>query len=316
MKTLFFRLIGILLIVGAIGGLIFSIATLVIVWRVQPTLSANLQNTIGLLSATLETTGQGLEVTQQALKSSVLSVKALQSTIESTAMAIESAIPLVDKIAKILEEDLPNTIQATQASLNTAQESAKVIDSLLGTLSSLPLIGSSLGYNPNVPLNAALGDVASSINDLPNSFLNMSDNLQDTGSDLEVFTSDVRMLATSIGEIEKSVAQYETVISGYQESLAQLQAQLETLSDNIPQIVRMLSIGVSIFMIWLAIAQIGLFTQGVEWLSGAPFERRVKPEEAEIKSEPKETSAAITEVETKSEGPQGSEDKPAEPEQD
>ncbi len=103
---------------------------------------------------------------------------------------------------------MPKTIESTESSLRTAQESAKVIDSVLSTLSSIPLIGSSIGYNPQVPLDQALGEVADSLTGLPDSFANMADSLKATSSNLETFEADLTVMAESIGEIEKNVAQY------------------------------------------------------------------------------------------------------------
>ncbi len=161
------KIIGLFLIVAAIGGLIFSIVGLTYIYRIEARVTKGLQDTVETLSQTLDTTAQGLIITEQALKGSVDTVRALQSTVETTANTIQSSAPVVDEISKLMTESLPKTIASTNTSLRTAQESAKVIDSVLSTLSSIPLIGSSIGYNPQVPLDQALGEVADSLAGLP-----------------------------------------------------------------------------------------------------------------------------------------------------
>ncbi len=161
------KIIGVFLIVAAVGGLIFSIAGLALAWSAESRVTAGLENFVEVLGQTLQTTSQGLTITQQALKGSVDTVSSLQSTVETTAKTIKSSGPMVDEISKLMTTELPNTVQSTESSLRTAQESAKVIDSVLSTLSSIPLIGSGIGYNPQVPLDQALGQVADSLTSLP-----------------------------------------------------------------------------------------------------------------------------------------------------
>jgi peptidoglycan hydrolase CwlO-like protein len=302
--TIIRRIIGVLLILAAIGGLIFSIVALSAIWNAQTAMTTGLQNTLDLLGQTLSTTSQGLVITRQSLQNSVELIGNLQATVETTAEAIGSTNPLVDEIARLMKDDLPTTIRAVQTSLRTAQQSAAAIDTVLGALRGIPLIGSSIGYNPEVPLADALGDVAESLESLPDSFLAMQDNLKNTQSNLQTFEADLTVMADSVGQIQSSVAQYDQVIGGYQASLDQVLAQIEALSANLPNIVRMLSIGLTAFLVWMAIAQLGLFTQGWELLTesrkrGEQEERETKSEQdesAEIKSEVK----AATEEEGKS----------------
>jgi predicted PurR-regulated permease PerM len=115
------RIIGVLLILAAILGLVVSLGAMYVIWNAQGTITTSLQTTIDLLSQTLETTAQGLVVTQASLQSSVDLIGNLQSTVETTAEAIGSVDPLMDEIASLMKDSLPNTIRATQTSLETAQ---------------------------------------------------------------------------------------------------------------------------------------------------------------------------------------------------
>lgn len=265
--TILRRLIGVLLILAAILGLVVSIGALYVIWNAQATMTTGLQNTIDLLGQTLETTSQGLVVTQQSLQSSVDLIGNLQSSVETTAEAIGSANPMVDEIARLMKEDLPDSIRATQTSLLTAKQSAAAIDNVLKAMSSIPLIGPSIGYDPEVPLADALGMVAESLQDLPDSFIKMQNDLKVTQSSLQTFEADLTVMADSVGQIQSSVAQYDQVIGGYQDSLNQILAQLDMLSTNLPNIVRLVSTGLTAFLVWMAIAQLGLFTQGWELLT-------------------------------------------------
>lgn len=285
MSAVFRKFFGVLLILAAIIGLLFSISGIVLLWRVQAQIATGLQEGVAILIQTLDTTSQGLEVTQTALESSVASIQAMQSTVETTVKTVNSAGPMVAQISNIMENDLPETILATQQSLQTASESAKVIDGVLRTMSGIPLIGSSIGYNPEVPLNEALDKVSNSLENLPSAFIDMQDSLAQTNNNLETFEADLSTVAASIGGIEKSVAQYKNVVSGYQDSLDQLKTRLKVFSSNLPNILRLTAIGLTVFLVWMTIAQIGLFAQGWEMLTRKDIEKMVEAELAEQKAE-------------------------------
>lgn len=285
------KLIGVLLILAAIIGLVFSIGGIIMFRQIEPKLTAGIQNTIDVLSQTLETTAQGLTVTSAALESAVQTISALEQTVQTTATTVKSSAPLVADISKLMEDDLPTTIGATETSLRSAQQSAQVIDSLLGTLSSIPLIGAGLNYNPDVPLSEALGEVATSIGDLPESLAGMQSSLEDSSSNLENFEADLTMMASSIGEIENSVSQYTDVIQGYKDTISRLQAQMEMLKRNIPTYIHYLVLGLTIFFIWMAIAQLGLLTQGWELLTEKRSKRKEDEAEKAKESEEQKTDS-------------------------
>ncbi|MBN1147592.1 MAG: hypothetical protein JXA78_10065 [Anaerolineales bacterium] len=270
MRTLFRRIIGILLVTAAIGGLVFSIVGIVGVWRYKAAAVESLTTTVQILGDTLDTTVAGLEVTQESLQGAVSSLGALQGTLQTTAKTVESTEPVMGEISRMMEEDLPEAITAAQTSLQAAQSSAAVIDGVLMTISGIPLIGSSINYNPEVTLAEALGQVSGSLDGLPDSFAAMEDGLSDTSHNLQVLQVDFALMVDAVKQIEIAVAQYEAVVGGYQGSVAQVQAQLDLLAKNIPTIVNILSWGLTIFLVWMAIAQIGLFTQGMERLASRP----------------------------------------------
>lgn len=282
----FFRkLIGLLLIIASILGLVISIAGIVTIWRVEANIGTALQSSVDLLVGTLETTGQGLSVTQDALKASVQTISAMADTVQTIATTVQSSTPMVDQISVMMDKDLPDAISAAETSLRSAQQSAAVIDSLLSTLSGLPLIGSSLKYDPQTPLSESLGEVADSLQDLPDSLTKMHASLQSTTSNLETFHTDLTTTSLAIRDIETSVANYGSVIGAYQGSIAQLKAGMDALKNSLPQYVHIGVLALTAFLVWLAIDQLGLITQGWELLTETP-----KKKTAPSKKEAQEAS--------------------------
>ena len=271
---------GLLLILAAIVGLFFSVFGIVSVNRYKPILTESLIENLDVINATLEATADGLTATQSSLEAAVIAMGSLQNTVSTTAATIQSSEPMLDTLVQLMDEELPNTIRATQSSLLTAQESAKVIDSVLNAVSLLP----GISYNPQTPLHEALGEVSNSVDDLPDSFGNMKDSLEDARHDLQIIQVDLILMADTIRQIEVSLAESESILEQYQATVDSIQSQISKLQANLPNFLDNAAIAVYIFLGWMALAQIGLFTQGWELLMGER-ESQPKDETSEAKQE-------------------------------
>jgi chromosome segregation ATPase len=255
---------GVLLILAAIGGLFFSVFGIVSVNRYKPILTETLIENLDVINTTLEATADGLAATQSSLEAAVIAMGSLQNTVSTTAATIQSSEPMLDTLVQLMDEELPNTIRATQSSLQTAQESAKVIDSVLNAVSLLP----GISYNPQTPLHEALGEVSDSMDNLPDSFGNLKDSLEDARHNLQIIQVDLALMADTIRQIEVSLAESESVLEQYQTTMDSIQSQISKLQENLPDFLDNAAIAVYVFLGWMAIAEIGLFTQGWELFMG------------------------------------------------
>ena len=277
MKKLLYRIIGILLMVAAIGGLIFSLIAMYIIWTVKAPVSEGISTGVGLLTSTLETTAEGLKLSQQALETSAESIQALQSTLIATGTAINTSKPFIDSVGSLMKDQLPETISATQSSLEAVQKSARLIDSVLRALT----IFNRSAYRPDQPLHEAIADVSQSLDGIPQAMIEMEESLSDTEESLDVIQKDLAVMAVNIGEIETSVSEFSGVIDQYINLIEDLLLQIENLETNFRTYWNWIATGVTIFLIWMAIAQLCLLTQGLELVR-----REVKVvEEAEVEQD-------------------------------
>jgi len=190
MSSMLRRIIGLLLIVAAIGGLIFSLYGLITVWRLRPVALKNATSSLDLVQASLDTTSQGLTVAGQSLDSTMASLGALESAVETTSRTFEDTVPIINTLTDLTSNELPKTIESAQTSLLAAQESAKIIDSVLRALVSIPFVNKDI-YNPPVPLDQALGDVSKSLDGLPTSLKSIGSSMEATSDNLELMRADL-----------------------------------------------------------------------------------------------------------------------------
>ena len=260
MRNSLSRITGSLLVFAAIIGLIFSLLGLILIWTYKPVVTESIQGSLDLIHNSLSTTAKGMELTQQSLQSLEGSVQSVESTMRTASQTIEDTLPMMDTMVTLLDEELPSSVSAVQTSLNSAYETAKVIDSVLVALTFL----NRDMYNPDVPLHTSLANISESLNSLPDSFASMAMSIEDTHHNMQVIQVDVVLMQDAIRQIETSISQYDLVIADYRQSLDLVRLEIGRLNARLSATTTWIALGLTVFLLWMAIAQLGLLTQGLE----------------------------------------------------
>ncbi len=266
MKTAFYRIMAILLIIAAVAGLIFSLGGILAAWVVKPTVTSQLVDVVELANSGLDTTAEGLVVAELSLKSAITSVNSLENTILTTANTVSGTTPMLETLITLTSKDLPKAITSAQTSLSSAQQSAKIVDNVLVLLTSLPFVSKD-AYNPEVPLNVALGQVSKSLDDLPKSISSMGTNIETTQENLVALNGSIARMASDIGEIQTSLEDAQTVLKKYQRLVADAQDVLKNLEKTVSKQVGVAVVIVTVFLIWLAVTQLGMLVEAFRMLT-------------------------------------------------
>ncbi len=263
------RIFGFILITAAILGWAFSLSGLVAVWVARPSVTNLAVNNVKVIKGALEVTTTGLEASQKSLDAIVSSMETLQGTVQKTANTVEGAAPLIGSLATLADQNLPKTVEGLKNSLATAQQGARVIDEALRKLTDLPIIGGLFNdkpYNPTTPLDKGLSEVADGINNLDETFQGMTDNLNRTRDNVQAVQEDITGIATNIGIVIANLKEAESVLSQYQSTAQAALDFLNKWEGRLPQLITLLSVVISFFLVWVALTQLGLFLQGREYL--------------------------------------------------
>lgn len=263
MKNPLGRISGALLIFAAILGLVLSLAGLTVTWLYKPVITESSQNSLALVSKSLTATSEGMELILQSLQTLEASVTSLEGTMSTLSQTVEDTLPIMETTATLLDEELPATIEAIQTSLNSAYETAEVVDNVL---SALTFLNRDL-YNPDVPLHTSLANISESLNALPISFSSMASSIEDTKHNMQVMQVDVVLMQDAIRQIGVSLSQYEQIIADYRDTIIKVQAEIDRMSMRLSTMITLIAIAMTFFFIWMAIAQLGLFYQGRELLN-------------------------------------------------
>jgi methyl-accepting chemotaxis protein len=188
----------------------------------------------------------------------------VQSTTASLAQSLEDAVPILDSLDRLVRNDLPATITATQTSLASAQTSAKLIDDVLGAITQLPLLPLDQ-YAPEIPLHVALGQVSESLDPLPASFENIADSLETARGNLSELQVQVKGVNAELDEINANLASATSAITQYRAITHELQVKIDAAQTKLSSSLNRISWTVTAILCWLIIASLGLLTQGLEF---------------------------------------------------
>lgn len=265
MKKGLMILTGWVLIIAALGGLGISIFGINRLWSAEQALKKNLDETLALLETTLAATQDGLAAADDSLEQAQTAVDTLVATINSTGETVEDTIPLLEALNQVTNEDLPTTITTTQQALESAQASARVIDSTLILITSIPFLPVE-PYDTEQPLGEALEEVSASLDPLQSSLTAMSASLEAAQSNLTEIENSLGEIAGGIENLNTSIAEAQDVTVAYQVVLETLDRQVETSRKQLPDTLDRLAWFITAALGWLALAQLGLLMQGVEML--------------------------------------------------
>jgi methyl-accepting chemotaxis protein len=261
------RTFGLILIVVAAVSLVVSGWGMVQIWALrQPAADATIAG-LDLFSETLNTTSDALKITSESLQSASDTVAMVDHTSLSAAQTMSATRTTIGSFANLMGKDLPTSIDATRTTLKSAQSGAVAVDSVLTTLSKIPLIN--IQYNPSVSLSVALGNVAASLDNLPPTFSQIQTNLNTTGTSLDQVVTDLNELPKTTRRVQQNIADAQLVVTRYQKQVSGLQQFIQPIKSSLAGVSMTIFLGIAFLAFWLGVSQFQVLVKGLAFLSGA-----------------------------------------------
>lgn len=263
MKKILIRSTGILIALVAAASLVATVIGMLRIWQQREPFQIRIQHELALISSTLETTDQGLIIIQQALENTNTNLSGLEDTILEIAQAVHNADPLLESLQVLTEENLPETISATQTSLVSAQRSAILIEGVLVAISKIPFFPGG-PYEPDIPLNVTLAEISADLEQLRQPLVEISENLPKNRQDITDIenaliqtTLDLDTIQTNIEDALKTIDTYQLQSNKYRDEILSITKQLPGWITTVAK--ALIFIG-----IWLGIVQVQTLVSGLK----------------------------------------------------
>ena len=263
LKSILVRVAGIALLVAGIAGLVFSVAALVLLGPLERKVEAAATEQLALIDGALTTTADGLAVASTSLSRASTAVATVEGTLGGLGQTILGTVPVLNSVTELLGDKLPKTLETTQDTLRSVASSAQLVDDVLAIVTTVPFLNLD-AYNPDKPLFQGFEEMADSLNRIPESLSEAQEGLESTVGNIEQVEGDFTSMARNVGEIATDLEDAQSVIVQYQEIVSDVQGTISSAQESLPGWLRTLRWGLSLLLVWLGIAQIGLLTQGWE----------------------------------------------------
>lgn len=259
------KIFGLVLLGTAALGVILSTAGLVGVWRLRPMLNNTVSEGLALAASIINTTQDGLNLVDRLVAGISDEVTGLEDTTRAVALTISGVDPILTSLADLTNKNFPAAVSSAQASLQSAQNSARLIDDILAALTSIPL-SPVAAYKPEVPLNQALGQVSSSLDTVTPSLTSIYQGLVDGQKNLSTVKDELFTIADNTRGIGDSLNGAGALVDQYQQALDLLEEKVRSTQKTANGWINAFTWVLTIVLLWLMIAQVGLAAQGYEYL--------------------------------------------------
>lgn len=221
---------------------------------------------------TRKTTGQLTEVdnelalAQTTLASSRVELERALRIVDATEQVLEklaeqstSAESLLDGIQNTLDGKLLPELKATRERINAARDALENLQSVLAGIGN---------FIPGVDLSAPdkiVTDLITSANSLDSDIANA----EAIAKQASTFVSDTSyLLGGDLTETRNSLETFLTAIKAYEQKVADWRTQVTDLIAALPTWIDRTSLSLTIFLLWFALSQFGLFLHGRMLLRG------------------------------------------------
>lgn len=260
------RILNIAFVIISGLGILFSLVGITSIWLAKPRIQDSILILFNSSDNILTNTNEGLQVLDSTLELSKENLDTIETTLKNLDDTLFSISTSLDSSATLIGDDLRLTVIDTQNALSSAATSAELIDNTLAILAAIPFLGSD--YQPDTPLHISLGQVATSLDDVPDSLQTIEESLKDTVTGLDLLKTDLADLAENIGDFENDLSDAQIVLLEYVRIIEGLERSSDKLQRNLPLYMTLVSLLISGIMFWLGFAQFVILLRSITHLKG------------------------------------------------
>jgi hypothetical protein len=280
MKTFLGKAAGIAVVAAGIVGIVASLAGMFAVSQFVDAAQIVVIGGLDVIDETLVTTGDGLRAAASSVGSAQESVDAIVATTAGLGRTIGDSAPALGALSDVVSIDVPDALSSARDALAAAVDGAEVLDGAMRLVRSIPFLGNDNPVRESSGLAGGLKDLGGSLATLPERIGEMKGVLATTTENLKSAQENVAEVAASIAGLAPSLREVQTTLEKYQRLVERLQARTGLARAWLPRIARIVKWGGSLGLLWFAVVQIAVITQGWELYQRARVASGSRPADA------------------------------------
>jgi chromosome segregation ATPase len=242
----------ILILLGAVF-LILSVSAIITIWIYKGPLTRDAVSQLEEIDRELALAETTLHNSELELARALRIVDATQTALEELTEQTSSAESLFERIQSTLDDRLLPELKTTRTRIESARATLVNLQTVLAGVS---------GFIPGVDLtlpDQILADLITSAQTLDGEIANV----ELLATQASLFVSDTSyLLGGDLTQTRESLQSFLTSIQEYQKKVTIWRAQAADLAESAPRWIDQASIGLTLFLLWFGISQVGLILHG------------------------------------------------------
>jgi len=247
-----------LIILGALL-LVLSLAGIVAVWVYNEPLTREAVRRLKEIDSEIIQAQTALQSSAKELERALRIVDATQTALQKLALQSNSAENILGNIQSTLDDKVLPELKTTRGRIGAARAALESLQSVLAGVSR---------FIPNVDLSIPdkiVKDLIDSTDSLDDEIASMEILVQQAST----FVSDSSyLLGGDLGDTRNSLQGLLTYVKDYEKKVTDAHKQVADLIENTPTWIDRASVGLTIFLLWFALSQFGLFLHGLNIQAG------------------------------------------------
>jgi methyl-accepting chemotaxis protein len=292
---MFRKLIGALLLLIGVVGVALSIAGIYFSNQIVSAMGSGLDSTLQLTADSLVTVEDTLALAQTTVGDVNAGLDTVGVTADDLAKTLADTRPLLDQVSQVATEEVPDNIEAMQATIPNMAEVAGVIDDTLVTLNAFKIEESILGidinydlgvnYQPAVPFDETVLAMGSSLDSMPNQLRGLQSNIETASDNLATVSDDIYAVSDDLAVINGRIAEVEPLLGDYIDIVGEINGAVTTTREQVNDQLKTVSLALRIGLIWLGLMQFAILYLGWDLIIGERYDVEKLEKEAKEKEE-------------------------------
>lgn len=272
------RLVGLIIILVGLGGIVLSVIGLTAAPRTIDTIGDSLEANLVLVSESLDTVQNTLLLAQ----STITEVTGGLDTVEESAVHLGQTLnqtrPLLDQVSTIASDEVPQSLDAIQATLPDLVQVAAAIDDTLSILNRFRVDQQILGipikfdlgidYDPAVPFDESVSQIGRSFETLPGQLRDLDEYVVVANDNLALISEDVLAISGDLDGVNGRIAELDPLLEDYLRIVVELNDSTRQTRQIILGELNALRRIITIALAWVALSQLAPLYLGLELLRG------------------------------------------------
>jgi methyl-accepting chemotaxis protein len=240
---------------------------LVIGGRVVDQVTANLEETLSLLSRSLDNVESSLVQAQTTLNDINRGLDTVSNTAVNFAQLIQATKPLLDQVSQTVGGNVAEGIDAVRTVVSDLAQAAKNVDDALRLVNN---VGGLLGIELDLgkPLEKPVSEIGVVLDTLASDVEGLKTDFDDTAAKVDRISQDTQMIGEDIAAINESLAGFGPIIDEYIDIVKELRERVDRTQADVGRQTAGFKLAISVFMIWIGLTNITPLYLGWELVTG------------------------------------------------